>query len=245
MSLTKHIPNFFSCLNLLAGSIAIVLVFDRQLHYAAILVVIAAVFDFLDGFAARLFKAYSAIGKELDSLADLVSFGLLPGVLMYSYMVQCVPPWSPVLLGLDLIPFLAFLITVFSAMRLAKFNTDNSQTENFIGLPTPANAIFFISFPILIYYGNPESAMYILMQNLLQNFFFLLLVTLLFSFLLVSPFPMFSLKFNSLAFGSNQLRYTFILFVLFLFIVFRIEALPLIIILYLIVSFVGRKLNLL
>jgi len=131
----KHIPNSITCLNLFSGCVAVFLAFKGNYEGAIIAILLAAVFDFFDGFAARLLKAYSPMGKELDSLADMVSFGVAPGAIVFSLLSETnVCEW---------LPFLAFLIPVFSGLRLAKFNIDERQTTSFIGLPTPANAIFW------------------------------------------------------------------------------------------------------
>ena len=135
--ITKHIPNTITCLNLFSGSMAVYYAFLGNYQLVFALVLLAAVFDFFDGFAARLLKAYSPMGKELDSLADMVSFGLAPGAVAFSLLRQTVfPEW---------LAFAGFIIPVFSALRLAKFNIDERQTNSFIGMPTPANAIFWVS----------------------------------------------------------------------------------------------------
>ncbi|OZA56958.1 MAG: CDP-diacylglycerol--serine O-phosphatidyltransferase, partial [Sphingobacteriales bacterium 39-40-5] len=140
----KHIPNSVTCLNLFSGCLGIVFAFQGNLIWASYAIVIAAVFDFFDGMLARLLKAYSDIGKELDSLADMVSFGVLPSVIIYQLFAL-----SPQIdFGADWLSFSAFIIAVFSALRLAKFNIDTRQSENFIGLPTPANALLIASFPL-------------------------------------------------------------------------------------------------
>ena len=131
----KHIPNFITCLNLFSGCVGVYLAFQGNFQGAFIAVIVSAVFDFFDGFAARLLKAYSPMGKELDSLADMVSFGVLPGAMVFSLLSKTgISEW---------LPYVAFVIPVFSGLRLAKFNIDERQTSSFIGLPTPANAIFW------------------------------------------------------------------------------------------------------
>ncbi|HQS50964.1 MAG TPA: CDP-diacylglycerol--serine O-phosphatidyltransferase, partial [Daejeonella sp.] len=146
----KHIPNSVTCLNLFSGCLGIVFAFQGNLIWASYAIVIAAVFDFFDGMLARLLKAYSDIGKELDSLADMVSFGVLPSVIIYQLFAL-----SPQIdFGADWLSFSAFIIAVFSALRLAKFNIDTRQSENFIGLPTPANALLIASFPLIIADSN-------------------------------------------------------------------------------------------
>jgi len=178
-----------------------------MLETAAYFILAAAVFDFFDGFAARWLKAYSAMGKELDSLADVVSFGVAPSVIMYALLLPAAGN-----LGLPVETFtcgwwmakLAFVIAVFSALRLAKFNIDTRQTDSFIGLPTPANAIFICSLAF-ISSGNHSLAM------LTDNLFFLLVVIVVFSYLLVAELPLFSLKFKSFDWKSNKIRYIFVI----------------------------------
>ena len=212
----KHIPNFITCLNLFSGCVAAYLAFNGNYPGAFIAILLASVFDFMDGFAARLLKAYSAMGKELDSLADMISFGLAPGAIVFSLLTETgTNQW---------IPFLGFLIPVFSGLRLAKFNIDDRQTTSFLGLPVPANAIFWAG---MVYSFSP-----LLMNNLWA---FLILIGV-FCYLLVSEFPMFSLKFKNLKWKDNQIQYLFLLGCLIILLIFRINAFALIIGWYIAVS---------
>jgi len=187
----KHIPNFITCLNLFSGCLATLLAFKGNYSGAFIAILVAAVFDFLDGFAARMLKAYSPMGKELDSLADIISFGLAPGIIVFSLLTEAnVNEW---------LPYMAFLIPVFSGLRLAKFNIDDRQTTSFIGLPVPANAIFWAG---LVYSFSPF---------LLSNIWVLLILIGLFCYFLISEIPMFALKVNSLKWKANQLQYIFLI----------------------------------
>jgi CDP-diacylglycerol--serine O-phosphatidyltransferase len=193
----KHIPNAITSLNLLSGCIAMVYAFQEAYLTAALFIALAAVFDFLDGFAARLLKAYSPMGKELDSLADVVSFGVAPGIMVYSFIAsQAMNMGSPTWLA-----WFAFLIPVFSALRLAKFNLDERQSTSFLGLPTPANALFWA-------FGIGSSF------NFFLNYSFdpiiLVVGILLFSALLVLEIPMFALKFTHFKWKGNRLRYYFL-----------------------------------
>jgi CDP-diacylglycerol---serine O-phosphatidyltransferase len=209
----RQIPNFITCLNLAAGSLAVIFALNGQLTYAVILIFAAAVLDFLDGMAARILNAYSPIGKDLDSLADMISFGLAPGMIMfvllkYSFMGKdafpdSVPDFS---LHEELILCLSLLIPVFSALRLAIFNNDTRQVSSFIGLPTPANAIFISSLALIQQHGK-----YPTFDSFLLSTPSLVVITLLFSWLLVSKIPMFSLKFKNLHWKDNRIRYIFLL----------------------------------
>ncbi|HNW96977.1 MAG TPA: CDP-diacylglycerol--serine O-phosphatidyltransferase [Bacteroidales bacterium] len=233
MKLYKHIPNFITSLNLLSGCIGIGLLFSGNIIEASCFIAIAAVFDFLDGFSAKLLKAQSAIGKDLDSLADVVSFGVLPGLIMFTMLNMCFSEaegWQKYL------PFEAFLIPVFSALRLAKFNNDENQTENFIGMPTPANALFIASIPFIILNGN-ESPTYFTM--LFGNPGFLLALVIILSFLLVAPVKLFSLKFKSFGWKENEIRYIFLIVSLIALILLQYIAVPLIIIFYIILSLIN------
>lgn len=197
----KQIPNIITLLNLLAGCIAITMAFRGDFMAVVIWVALAALFDFLDGMAARLLKAYSPIGKELDSLADVVSFGVAPAMAVYVLLRDHLS--LPAALGglSSFVPYFAFLIPLFSAYRLAKFNLDERQSSSFLGLPTPANALFWISYC----YG--------LVQLSLRNEMFLYLtyaLILLLSLLMVSEFPMFSLKIKSLQPRENRQQFTLI-----------------------------------
>jgi CDP-diacylglycerol---serine O-phosphatidyltransferase len=238
MKIKKYIPNTLTLINLFSGCLSVVFAFNEQLHISAILVLIAAVFDFLDGFAARILKSYSALGKELDSLADLVSFGLAPAIVIFMYLRAYTASWVPEVFGINILAFSAFLITLISALRLAKFNIDDRQTESFIGLPTPANAIFFISFPLILKYGSEQSFLYAFFNDLTRNFYGMLFLTLCFSYLLISNLPLFSLKFKNFGYKSNQVRYIFVALSAILILVFGVFALPMIIALYIVLSLI-------
>jgi len=229
--LRKHVPNAITCANLFSGCVGIVFAFKGELVIAAYAIFLSAIFDFFDGLASRVLKSFSGIGKDLDSLADIVSFGVLPAVIMYQLFLEArqihdVSPW---------LNFLAFLIAVFSALRLAKFNVDTRQTENFIGLPTPANAILIASFPIIISAHNPYYTPY------LQNPYILSVFTLVMCSLLVAEIPMMSLKFKNKDFNENIYRYLLLLFSAILILFFKFAAIPVVILIYIILSIVQFK----
>jgi len=220
-SITKNIPNAITCLNLFAGCLACVMAFRGEFVFASYFVIAAAIFDFLDGFAARLLKAYSPLGKELDSLADLVSFGMAPAFMIFSFLLQHVDIcWA----------ISAFLIPVFSALRLAKFNIDERQSSSFIGLPTPANAIFWVflisdinqHFPIIIS---------VIELKIIASAFIVL-----FSYLLVSEIPMFSLKVKNLSWADNKIQFVFLVGSFALMVVLQFSAFPFIVGFYILLS---------
>ncbi|MDR1683759.1 MAG: CDP-diacylglycerol--serine O-phosphatidyltransferase [Candidatus Symbiothrix sp.] len=195
--LKKYIPNTITCLNLFSGCLACVMVlrFD-QLSGAFYFIILAAIFDFCDGLAARYLKAYSNIGAELDSLADVVSFGVAPGTMIYSYL-DAITNGNP-------IAFIGFLLPVFGALRLAKFNIDTRQTTSFLGLPIPASALFWASLlPVIQPYSEANPIICTMVVSILL---------LAFGGLMVSEIPMFSLKFKNLRWKDNQ--YPFILIIL-------------------------------
>ena len=208
----KHIPNFITCLNIISGSIAVVLAIKGSLTIAVVFIFAAAIFDFFDGMAAHLLKAYSPIGKDLDSLADMISFGLAPGMLMmvmmeYSLFGMNVRAENFSTLSLWEITCLssALLIPVFSALRLAKFNIDTRQTTSFIGLPTPANAIFIAALALIT-----EHRKFAVIDDIVLLPWVLLIITIAMSLLLVSELPLFSLKFRNLSWKENKVRFIFL-----------------------------------
>jgi CDP-diacylglycerol--serine O-phosphatidyltransferase len=219
----KHLPNFLTCCNLLCGCFAIIFLVEgeyRIIHPEAVIpaayfVWAACVFDFFDGFVARLLKFSSPIGKELDSLADMVSFGLLPSLVMY-FMLDKVS-------DNQYVPYIAFLIAVCSALRLAIFNVDETQKDSFRGVPTPANALFITSLPLVTI-------------SWLSNEWVLVVITLVFSLLMVSRIELFALKFKNFTWSDNKIRFTFIVLAVLLVAVFQLVALPLIILSYILLS---------
>lgn len=221
-------------LNLFSGSIAIVFAFMGNLALSAWFIGLAAVFDLLDGMLARWLDAGSAIGKELDSLADVISFGLAPGMILFHLMLNSFDPpfiyWKE--LNLAAVP--AFLVPAFAALRLAMFNVDTRQNDYFIGLPTPANALFLASLPLVILQARDTGWEPI--SILLNNYWFLLITGVAMALLMVSPIRLFSLKFKSYSFRQNLLRYNFLIISLALFLLIRFVALPLTVILYMIFS---------
>lgn len=218
----KHIPNALTCCNLLMGCLGIVFAFRGELTWSAYAIFIAAFFDFLDGMVARLLRAYSEIGKQLDSLADMVSFGVLPAVIIFQLLLRSQAQ--------DPLSYLAFFIAVFSALRLAKFNIDERQSENFIGLPTPANALMIASLPLILQSGNAHFTGFILQPA------FLIGLVLVMCFLLVCELPLISLKFKSLSWRDNLYRYILIIGSLIFAGIFTFAAIPLILVLYIVLS---------
>ncbi len=179
MNITKHIPNFITCLNLFAGCVSCVMAFQGEYLSAAFFLYLAAAFDFLDGMMARLLNAYSKIGKELDSLSDVVSFGVAPGVMLFSWLQTIAPERL-------LLPYLAFLIPVSSALRLATFNIDDRQATAFIGLPTPANAIFITS--LISYVSLLEEPNFL--SGILSNVWIIILLIVVLSFFAFNAFAL-------------------------------------------------------
>ena len=237
------IPNLITCGNIFCGAIATVLAFQGYdyLVYATLFIYLGAIFDFFDGMAARALKSFSAIGKDLDSLADMVSFGVAPAAVVFSLMRHAlmgratVPPdgMATITVLMLLIPLLN---VVFSGLRLAKFNIDTRQTTSFIGLPTPANAMLLSSFPVVLHF-YPATLIY---QHIFLNPIFLACICLLECYLLISEIPMFSLKFKTLAFADNKLRFIFLGVVAIEVVLMQLAALPFIILTYIAFSFIGN-----
>ncbi len=228
MTMIRHIPNMFTLANLLCGCIGIVWVFGNNAEGASFLILLAALFDFFDGFAARLLKAASLIGKDLDSLADMVTFGVLPSFILFDMMNRGFRE------GNEWLAYTAFLVALFSALRLAKFNNDSRQTDRFIGLPTPANAMLIASFPHILA-NSPRS------EAVMGNPWNLLVFSVVISYLLVAEMPLIALKFKGFGWTGNQLRYLLIVASGVLLLLFGWMAVPFIMIIYLGLS-VGERL---
>lgn len=201
MNFTRHIPNTITCCNLISGCIATGCAFHSHFFWAVIWIVIGAVFDFFDGMSARALGVSSPIGKELDSLADVVTFGVAPSAILFRLFCQVHYPEMLIPLR-DVIPYTAFIMAAFSALRLAKFNLDERQTMGFIGLPTPANALFW---------GSLVLGQHAFLVSLKFNAVFLFLFMLLFCMLLVSEVPMLALKFKDLSWEHNKVKFIFLL----------------------------------
>jgi len=230
MNIKKHIPNTITCGNLLCGCLAIVQAFEGNLIWASYLIGIAAVLDFFDGFAARLLKVSSPIGKDLDSLADMVTFGVVPGITVFILLRMSIEKYYELDLNQN-VAFVAFLIPIFSAVRLAKFNNDTRQSDSFIGLPTPANAILIGSVPIISVYDD---------FNYVYHPYLLIAVTCVLSFLLVAELPLFALKFKHFKWKDNEIRFVFLALSLGLLVIFQFVGIPLVIILYILMSLINN-----
>lgn len=201
MSIKKHIPNSITCCNLISGCIATCFAFFHDPELALLWIIIGAVFDFFDGMSARALHVSSPIGKELDSLADDVTFGVAPSTILFSQLLVLDTPSFLASIS-SVLPFVAYLMAAFSALRLAKFNLDERQTMGFIGMPTPANALFWGSLII----SSREW-----LESVSYSYLLLIVLMLLSCWLLVSEIPMFALKFKHWGWKGNQLRYGFII----------------------------------
>ena len=227
----RHIPNTITCCNLLSGCIAATYTFEGAYTIAFICIIMGAVFDFFDGLTARALKVSSPIGKELDSLADVVTFGFAPATMVFNWLRECADVHLNALPAF-VVPFLAFLLVAFSALRLAKFNVDERQTSSFIGLPTPANALFWGAL-VLGSHDTIVSSPY--------GWMLVIALVVLFSWLLVAEIPMFSLKFKSLAWKANRTAYIFLLVSLVLLIFLGLNGLSAVIGWYIILSILTQK----
>lgn len=224
----RNLPNALTCGNLLCGCIGVVEAFHSNILLSCALIGIALILDFFDGFLARLLHVSSPIGKDLDSLADMVTFGLLPAIIVYQLLMESIPDLYGIWKA-----YPAFLIAIFSAIRLAKFNNDPRQSDSFIGVPTPANAMLIASLPVIL--SNDEN-----WKPIILNTNNLLILTVVMSFLLVMEMPLIALKFKSFAWNGNQFRYIFIMLTVLLLITFKILAVPIILVLYILLSFVAN-----
>lgn len=228
--ITRHIPNTITLLNLISGAVACTFAFEGNYMYAMLFIIAGAVFDFFDGMTARLLHAPSPIGKELDSLADDITFGLAPATMVFSLLREMTAA-ETASAAYTLLPYTAFILAAFSALRLAKFNIDERQTTSFIGLPTPANALFWSS---LI-----TSAHDFLLTSIPP--LAVIAGVIVFSWLLVAEIPMFSLKFKSLAWQKNRIQYVFLLVSAALIAVFHTGGIAAVIVWYILLSLLTQK----
>ena len=236
--LKKYIPNLLTLLNLLCGTIAIIFAVNNELEIAAYLVFLGIFFDFFDGFAARIFKVEGELGKQLDSLADVVTSGVVPGIVIYKLLQTKntieifnteVVSWKTQ--EIELLPFFGLLFTLAAAYRLAKFNIDERQTSSFIGLPTPAATLVVLSLPLILNYSSLEFT-----TTLIENKWFLIGLTAVLSFLMNAEIPLFSLKFKDYSFKNNKIKFSFILITTILCIALKFAAIPVVIIVYVLMS---------
>jgi len=221
----KHIPNTITCCNLVSGCIATYFAFQSDYRMALLFIIIGAVFDFFDGMVARLLRVSSPIGKELDSLADDITFGFAPSAIVFEYLSS----------ETELLPFIVFIMAAFSALRLAKFNLDERQALGFIGLPTPANALFWAS--LIVGAGDWMKTTPFIAPNLsliiLTGVFFS-------SWLLVSEIPMFALKFKTWGWKGNEIKYIFLLTCIPMLLLLGVSGLAAIIAWYIILSIISN-----
>ncbi len=231
----NQIPNIITLFNMLSGILSIYAAMSGFLDLAAYLIFIAAGFDFFDGLAARLLNAKSEFGGELDSLADVVSFGVAPGFILFQ-MISISHGQPTNLEGeFNIMPFIAFVVPAFAALRLAKFNIDTEQGDSFRGLPTPALAILIASLPLIRTYLYEDREFFYM---IITNTYFLLTVAIIGSLLMVSRFPMFALKFNGFGWKKNMISYVFLGISIILLLLLQVIAIPFIILLYLFLSLV-------
>ena len=249
MNIKKHIPNFVTLLNLFSGCIAVIFAVYGNFIIAAIFVFTGIFFDFFDGLLARKLNVQSPLGIQLDSLADLVTSGVVPGIIIFKLISLTVDApdfasyndsWNSVFhwqgFKLSVLPLIGFLIPLASAYRLAKFNLDEDQQTYFKGLPVPANTLFILSFPLILEFQNND-----IMNSIIINKWFLIGITLVSSYLLNSKIKLFALKFKEWSFRANTMRYIFLVLSIVTLIIFQFVAIPLIIVLYIVLSLSDQK----
>jgi CDP-diacylglycerol--serine O-phosphatidyltransferase len=235
------IPNTLTAANLFCGILGILSFLEAQYLLGAVFIGIAAFCDFLDGFVARALNVQGEFGKQMDSLADMISFGLAPGILLYSFFLEVnyIPRFSELFDTGNYLPLFAFLPTIFSAIRLAIFNIDTKQSTGFIGMPTPANTLLTLCIPLLVLIPSSADTF----SPILLNNGFLVIFSIVTSFLLVAPIPMIALKFKTFGLKENALKYLLILVILSSSIIWGYLALPVIMICYILLSLVQLIFN--
>ncbi|AJA67658.1 CDP-alcohol phosphatidyltransferase family protein [Myroides odoratimimus] len=234
----KHIPNAITLLNLLSGLIALVYAFDDNIHMAFLWVCIGIFFDYWDGFVARILNVKSEMGLQLDSLADMVTSGVVPGLVVYKMLAniqenQEIYNLTPETYYMGVVPYLGFIITLGAAYRLAKFNIDTRQTDSFIGLPTPGNALFILSIPMIISTTKSEEII-----SLLSNPYLLVVISILSAIIMNAELPLFSLKIKPNNLGAYKLQIGFMLLSLVLLATLLYLAIPIIILVYILLSII-------
>lgn len=227
----KNIPNLLTLANLLSGTIACVYAVNNEFEIAAIFVLTGIIFDFFDGFVARLLNVSGELGKQLDSLADMVTSGVVPGIVMLKLMDENLGYEG--VLNINFIPFIGLTLTLGACYRLAKFNLDTRQSESFIGLPTPAMSLFILSLPLILKYSSIE-----ILENLLHNNTFLIAISFMLTYLMNSNIHLFSLKFKNFSLKENYIRYIFLFLSIMLVLIFKFLSIPIIIITYIIISLI-------
>lgn len=244
----KHIPNSITLLNLFCGCLAVIFAVQGHLPLAAFFVLLGIGFDFFDGFAARVLDVRSELGLQLDSLADMVTSGVVPGIVMYQLLTQAVgaplykveDTWGSAQVlsnpNISYLSLLGLLVILASAYRLAKFNIDTRQTSTFIGLPTPANTLLIISLPLILQF-QPEAWIH----EIILNKWFLIGLTLLSCYLLNAEIQLFALKFKTWGFSENKVRYVFLLVTVVLIVLLKFIAIPCVILLYILMSLLFDK----
>lgn len=233
MGLKKYIPNALTMGNLLSGCIAVLFAVQDQMEYVAFFVALGIFFDFFDGFFARLLDVQSEVGLQLDSLADMVTSGVVPGIVMYQLLLDATDiPWGASMDSYHFnIAYIGFMVTLASAYRLAKFNVDDRQTNSFIGLPTPANTLFIISIPLILIYGE-----YAFEKAVFTNPYVLIGITIASSYMLNAEIHLFALKFKTWDFEKNKVRYLFLVASVLLLVFLHYAAIPVLIVLYVLLS---------
>ncbi|KAF9657722.1 CDP-alcohol phosphatidyltransferase family protein [Tenacibaculum sp. Mcav3-52] len=243
MNIKKYIPNLLTLGNLLCGTIATIFAIKGDFFATAILVMLGILFDFFDGFAARMLKVQGELGKQLDSLADMVTSGVVPGIVMMQMLVNALDIDAVGYFGVDEygatgsnLPYLGLLLTLGAGYRLAKFNIDERQSDSFIGVPTPAMSLFVISLPLIAQFDKES-----FLIGFIENQYFLILITILFTYLMNAEIPLFSLKFKNFYFKDNVIKYVFLTLSVILIVTLKIVAIPMIILSYVILSIVNNS----
>ena len=236
MNIKKHIPHFLTLGNLLCGTLATIFAVQSDFSLAGIFVVIGIFFDFLDGFVARLLKVSGELGKQLDSLADMVTSGVVPGIIMSKLiqdnLISRSNSFDTAVLDISII---GLILTLSACYRLAKFNLDTRQSDSFIGLPTPAMSLFVISLPLIQMHTDIK-----IIQDLISNNYFLIAVTWFLSYLVNAEIPLFSLKFKEHSFKNNWVKYIFLLTSLILIFTLNFISIPIVILLYVFLSLIKK-----
>jgi CDP-diacylglycerol--serine O-phosphatidyltransferase len=242
MNVKRHIQNLLTLGNLLCGTIATILAIKGDFVGTAILVATGIGFDFFDGFVARMLNVQGELGKQLDSLADMVTSGVVPGIVMLQLLISALNIDGSGYFGADVygatesvLPYLGLLLTLGACYRLANFNIDTRQSDSFIGIPTPAMTLFVVSLPLIAEFGNQSFFI-----DLIHNQYFLIVITVLLTFLMNAEIPLFALKFKTFGFKENALKYVFLLLSVVLLLLLQFVAIPLIILLYVAFSVINN-----